>query len=203
MTNSEQSLIRTPWATTDPLLTAYYDEEWGMPVRDERGVFERLCLESFQSGLSWLTILKKRDALREAFRGFDPDLVADMGDDHVTVLMENPQIIRNRRKISSVLTNARATVRLREDPLVGDLGSLVWKYMPETSPAVTNQSDLPSHSPESKLLAKELKSRGFTMVGPTTVFAMMAAIGVVDLHVVHSYRRGCSGLWNRDGTRKT
>lgn len=198
---TETILVRTAWAETHPLLTEYYDSEWGDVVNDEAGVFERLCLETFQSGLSWLTILKKRDALRSAFRGFDPDAVTSMGSDDVDHLLEDPRIIRNRRKIEAVLTNARATVALRDPDEGSDLASLVWSYMPETSPAESDTSKLPSSTVESRALARELKERGFTMVGPTTVFAMMCAIGVVDLHIVDSHRRGCSGLWNRDGTR--
>lgn len=192
--------VRTEWATKDPLLTEYYDTEWGMPVVTETGIFERLVLESFQSGLSWLTILKRRPAFRELFHHFDVDAVAGFTEAEVEALMRDDRIIRNRRKITAAVTNARCTVALR-DTVDGGLPALVWSYMPETSPAVENADELPSHSPESQALATQLKQRGFTMVGPTMIYALMSAIGIVDLHTVGSYRRGCSGLWNIDGTR--
>lgn len=191
--------VRAKWAETDPLLTDYYDTEWGTAVFDEVGVFERLSLESFQSGLSWLTVLRKRDALREAFDGFDPERVARYGDEDVERLLADERIIRNRRKILAVITNARETLRLREEG--SDLVQVVWSYMPERSPAPKSDDAVPSTSAESEALAKYLKSRGFAFVGPTTVFALMAAIGIVDCHLVDSHRRGCSGLWNEDGTR--
>lgn len=190
---------RAPWATGDPLLTEYYDTEWGMPVRDEAGVFERLSLEAFQSGLSWITVLRKREAFRAAFDGFDPDRVAAYGAEDVERLLADGGIIRNRRKIEATVGNAGAALRLREEGT--DLGELVWSFMPELSPAPLTEAEVPSTSPESAALAKELKRRGFSFVGPTTVYALMTAIGIVDAHVVTSHRRGCSGLWNTDGTR--
>lgn len=190
---------RASWATGDPLLTEYYDTEWGMPVRDEAGVFERLSLEAFQSGLSWITVLRKREAFRAAFDGFDPDRVAAYGAEDVERLLADSGIIRNRRKIEATVGNAGAALRLREEGT--DLGELVWSFMPELSPAPPTEAEVPSTSPESAALAKELKRRGFSFVGPTTVYALMTAIGIVDAHVVTSHRRGCSGLWNADGTR--
>lgn len=190
---------RASWATGDPLLTEYYDTEWGMPVRDEAGVFERLSLEAFQSGLSWITVLRKREAFRAAFDGFDPDRVAAYGAEDVERLLADSGIIRNRRKIEATVGNAGAALRLREEGT--DLGELVWSFMPELSPAPLTEAEVPSTSPESAALAKELKRRGFSFVGPTTVYALMTAIGIVDAHVVTSHRRGCSGLWNTDGTR--
>ena len=194
-------LVRAPWAETDPLLTFYYDTEWGMPVTDDAGVFERLSLEAFQSGLSWLTILRKRDALREAFAGFDPDQVAAFGETDVARLLGNADIIRNDRKIRATIANARATVKLRESG--SGLTQLVWSFMPAESPAPRTEQQVPSESRESRALAKELKRQGFSFVGPVTVYALMTAIGIVDAHLVSSHRRGCSGLWNRDGTRTT
>lgn len=190
---------RASWATGDPLLTEYYDTEWGMPVRDEAGVFERLSLEAFQSGLSWITVLRKREAFRAAFDGFDPDRVAAYGAEDVERLLADSGIIRNRRKIEATVGNAGAALRLRDAGT--DLGELVWSFMPELSPAPLTEAEVPSTSPESAALAKELKRRGFSFVGPTTVYALMTAIGIVDAHVVTSHRRGCSGLWNADGTR--
>ena len=134
----DDGLARPEWAATDPLMKDYYDTEWGMPVRDERGLFERLSLEAFQSGLSWATILRKRPAFRAAFDDFDPDAVAAYDDRDVERLMADAGIVRNRRKIDATITNARATVALRED---GGLVDLVWSFRPETTP--TPQITLP------------------------------------------------------------
>ena len=188
-------LARPRWAASDPLLREYYDTEWGMPVRDERGVFERLSLEAFQSGLSWATILRKRPAFREAFANFDPDAVAAFDDDDVTRLLADASIVRNRAKILAALTNARATVALREDAAVGGLAGLVWSYRPARTPEPRRAADVPARSAESTALAKDLKLRGFRFVGPTTCFALMEAIGIVDTHLVGSWRRGSSGVW--------
>ena len=198
--SSNVSVQRTAWAMSDPLLTEYYDTEWGMPVTSEQGVFERLTLEAFQSGLSWLTILKKREAFRGAFSGFNPEVVARYDEMTVERLLQDTSIIRNRRKIMAAVTNARATIELRET-MNGGLPALVWSYMPEMSPVLTSEDSVPSASDESVALARALKERGFVMVGPVTVFALMSAIGIVDLHETLSFRRGCSGLWNPDGTR--
>lgn len=189
-------LARPRWAASDPLLREYYDTEWGMPVRDERGVFERLSLEAFQSGLSWATILRKRPAFREAFANFDPDAVAAFDDDDVTRLLADASIVRNRAKILAALTNARATVALREDVAVGGLAGLVWSYRPARTPEPRCAADVPARSAESTALAKDLKLRGFRFVGPTTCFALMEAIGIVDTHLLGSYRRGSSGVWS-------
>ena len=188
----DDGLARPAWAATDPLLRDYYDTEWGMPVRDERGLFERLSLEAFQSGLSWATILRKRPAFRKAFADFDPDLVAGFGDDDVARLMADAGIVRNRRKVDATVTNAQATVALRAD---GGLPELVWSFRPATTPAPTSYAEVPSTSAESKALSKELKRRGFVFVGPTTMFALMEAVGIVDTHLVDSHRRGTSGVW--------
>jgi DNA-3-methyladenine glycosylase I len=163
-----------------------------MPVRDERGLFERLSLEAFQSGLSWATILRKRSAFRAAFDDFDPDAVAAYDDRDVERLMADAGIVRNRRKIDATITNARATVALRED---GGLADLVWSFRPESTPSPTSYAEVPSTSAESKALSKELKRRGFVFVGPTTMFALMEAVGIVDTHLVDSHRRGTSGVW--------
>ncbi|WP_416549711.1 DNA-3-methyladenine glycosylase I [Leucobacter sp. BZR 635] len=184
----------------DPLLTEYYDTEWGMPVYDEQGLFERLTLEAFQSGLSWVTILRKRENFRAAFDGFDPAIVAGYGDTDVERLLADAGIIRNRLKIEAAVANARAVVALHE---AGDtLSELIWRHAPLVSPAPTTDEEVPSTSPESAALAKALKARGFRFVGPTTMYALMSAIGVVDIHLVSSHRRGCSGFWNSDGTRR-
>ncbi|WP_425846840.1 DNA-3-methyladenine glycosylase I [Agrococcus sp. TSP3-2-1] len=194
----DDGLARPAWAATDALLRDYYDTEWGMPVRDERGLFERLSLEAFQSGLSWATILRKRPAFRAAFAGFDPDAVARFGEDDALRLMADASIVRNRRKVDATIGNARATVRLRED---GGLAALIWSFQPESTPTPRSFADVPTSSPESVALSKELKRRGFAHVGPTTMFALMEAVGIVDTHLIGSHRRGSSGVWTADGSR--
>jgi DNA-3-methyladenine glycosylase I len=163
-----------------------------MPVRDERGVFERLSLEAFQSGLSWLTILRKRPAFRVAFGGFEPDVVASFDDADVVRLMADAGIVRNRLKVDATIANARATVALRER---GGLADLVWSYRPDETPKPMSWAEVPAVSPESVALAKRLKREGFRFVGPTTMYALMSALGIVDTHLVGSHRRNCSGLW--------
>ena len=188
----EDGRARPTWACTSDLLRDYYDTEWGMPVRDEQGLFERLSLEGFQAGLSWELILRKRPAFRAAFADFNPDEVAVFTDADVERLLTDSGIIRNRRKIEAVITNARATIDLREK---GGLVELIWSHQPAETPAPVTADDVPSRSPESAALARALKKEGFTFVGPTTVFALMEAIGVVDTHLVGSWRRGSSGVW--------
>lgn len=183
---------RTPWALGDPLLLEYYDHEWGRPVRDERGLFERLSLEVFQSGLSWLVILRKRAAFRDSFAGFDPDLVARFDEGDVERLRTDARIVRNEAKIRATIANARATLELRAD---GGLAELVWSFRPPSTPRPRTTSQVPSTSPESEALAAELRRRGFRFVGPTTMYALMEAVGIVDTHLVDSYLRGASGVW--------
>lgn len=185
-------LHRPPWAAKDPLLMEYYDTEWGMPVHSEHGVFERLSLEVFQAGLSWATILRKREAFREVFQGFDPDAIAAFTDSDVANLLGDARIIRNERKIRATITNAAATIRLREQ---GGLAKLVWSFQPASTPAPSTVADIPTQSLESAALAKELKRHGFTFVGPVSMFALMEAIGIIDTHLVTSHRRGSSGVW--------
>jgi DNA-3-methyladenine glycosylase I len=188
----EDGLARPAWAATDPLLRDYYDTEWGMPVRDERGMFERISLEAFQSGLSWATILRKRPAFRAAFADFDPDRVAGFGDADVERLQGDPGIVRNRRKIEATIANARATVALRAD---GGLVDLVWSFRPAETPAPATYDEVPTRTPESLALSKALRARGFGFVGPTTMHALMEAVGIIDTHLVGSHRRGSSGVW--------
>ncbi len=194
----DDRLARPVWAATDPLLRDYYDREWGMPVRDETGLFERLSLEAFQSGLSWSTILRKRPAFRAAFADFEPDAVAAFDDADVERLMADAGIVRNRRKIDATIGNARATVALRAD---GGLPALIWSFQPESTPAPETLADVPTRSPESIGLSKALKARGFAHVGPTTMHALMEAVGIVDTHLVGSHRRGSSGVWTAEGRR--
>ena len=185
-------LARPAWAAVDPLLRDYYDTEWGMPVRDERGMFERLSLEAFQAGLSWVTILRKRPGFRRAFDDFDPDTVAAYTRDDVARLLADPGIVRNRRKIEATITNAAATVALREEDGLVDL---VWSFQPEQTPAPRSLAEVPASSAESRALSNALRSKGFVFVGPTTMFALMEAVGVVDTHLLDSHRRGSSGVW--------
>lgn len=185
-------LARPAWAATTDLLRHYYDTEWGMPVRDEQGLFERLSLEAFQAGLSWELVLRKREGFRAAFAGFDPERVAEFGEDDVEKLLENPEIIRNRRKIEAVIRNARAVLELRED---GGLVDLIWSHQPAENLAPETLADIPSRSPESEALSKALKKAGLTFVGPVMCFALMEAIGMVDTHLLGSHRRGTSGVW--------
>ena len=182
----DDGVIRPAWAASDPLLRDYYDTEWGRPVRDEQGLFERISLEAFQSGLSWLTILRKRENFRAAFDGFDPELVAAYTDADRERLMADAGIVRNRRKIDATITNAQATLDLRVD---GGLVDLVWSYQPETHPAPRTADEVPTTSPESKALAAALRKRGFVFVGPTTMFALMEAVGIVNTHLVGSTAR--------------
>lgn len=185
-------LARPAWAALDPLLRDYYDTEWGLPVFDERGVYERLTLEGFQAGLSWLTILRKRPAFRAAFDRFSPDLVAGYGEHDVERLMADAGIVRNRAKINAAINNARATIRLRDK---GGLAEFVWSFKPGATPEPVTLSDMPTRSQESELLSKALRREGFTFVGPTTMHALMEAIGIIDTHLIGSHRRGASGVW--------
>jgi DNA-3-methyladenine glycosylase I len=165
----------------DPLYEAYHDEEWGFPVTDERGLFERLCLEGFQSGLAWITILRKRPAFREAFAGFQPDAVARFDGKDVERLMGDAGIVRNRAKIEATIANARATVDLRDAGT--PLDELIWAHRPESRRAPKSLSDMPAQVPEAVALAKALKRAGFRFVGPTTVYAAMQACGLVNDHI--------------------
>lgn len=165
----------------------YHDEEWGRRVSGEAAYLERLTLEAFQSGLSWATILAKRPAFREVFAGFDADVVAGYGATEVERLMGDARIVRNRRKIEAAVQNARATVDLRDD---GGLEQLVLGFTPEQPPAPATTEELATTSAESVALSKELKRRGFAFVGPTTMFALMEAIGVFDPHLLGCHRRG-------------
>lgn len=185
-------LVRPTWASHDELIRDYYDHEWGLPVHDEVGVFECIVLEGFQAGLSWRTVLAKRNAFRAAFRGFIPDHVAAFDNADIERILTEPGIIRNRRKIEAAITNARATVALRSDADPNGpshLGDLVWSYRPPQDPRPRSQEEVPTQLPESQALATDLKSRGFRFVGPTTMLALMAAIGIVNTDIVGTHRR--------------
>ena len=199
----QDGLARTPWAYGDPQLLAYYDTEWGLPVRTEQGVFERLALEGFQSGLSWATILRRREGFRRAFSHFDVEAVAGFDEGDVERLLADPGIIRHRGKIEATLGNARAALDLRGEHGEGStLADHVWSYRPDRTPMPERAADVPTTSPESEALARDLKRRGFRFVGPTTMFALMEALGIVDTHLLGSHRRGSSGLWQADGTAR-
>lgn len=189
----DDGLARPAWASSDPLLRDYYDHEWGLPVTDEQGIYERICLEGFQAGLSWATILRKRPAFRSAFAGFDPEAVALFTEDDVERLLQDPGIVRNRLKILAAIKNAQATLELRQE---GGLADFVWRFRPASTPAPRVHSDIPTQSGESVALSKALRKRGFSFVGPTTMFALMEAIGMVDTHLLDSHRRGSSGVWS-------
>jgi len=187
----DDGIARCPWGSNG-VLRAYHDEEWGRPVVGESALFERLCLEGAQAGLSWLTILNKRDGYRRAFHGFDVDRVAAMTDADLEALLADPGIVRNRAKVLSVRTNARATVGLRDD---GGLEAFVESFAPTRTPKPARTSALPTTSAESLALSKALKKRGFSFVGPTTMFALFEATGIVDTHLTGCFRRGVSGRW--------
>jgi DNA-3-methyladenine glycosylase I len=171
------------WPTTAPDYIAYHDEEWGRPVTGDDRVFERLTLEAFQSGLSWITILRKRENFRAAFAGFSIPAVAAFGQADVDRLLGDAGIIRNRAKIEAAVANARAALDV-------ELSDLVWRYADPSSPAPKTLADMPAQTPASKALAKELKSRGFRFVGPITVYSLMQAIGLVNDHL--------AGCWTRE-----
>jgi DNA-3-methyladenine glycosylase I len=185
----DDGLARCPWSVSHPLNLEYHDREWGVPVHGERELLERISLEAFQSGLSWLTILAKRPAFRTAFAHFDPDAVAAFGDSDAERLMADAGIVRNRAKIAATLANARATVALRDH---GGLDRLIWSHRPEPTSAPRTLDEVPATSPGAKALARDLKAHGFTFVGPTTAYAAMQAIGMVDDHLAGCHRRGAS-----------
>jgi DNA-3-methyladenine glycosylase I len=183
----EDGLARCPWAGSPPEYLAYHDTEWGVPVRGETALYERLTLEAFQSGLSWLTILRKREAFRSAFAGFDPERVAAFDDTDRARLMADAGIVRNRLKVDAAITNARAALELRSG---GGLDALFWSFAPERHELPVDTAQVPAISPESVALAKALKRAGFVFVGPTTMYAAMQACGVVDDHVAGCHRAG-------------
>jgi DNA-3-methyladenine glycosylase I len=176
--------VRCDWGNSSPEYVTYHDEEWGTPLRGDDALFERLCLEAFQSGLSWLTILRKRPAFRAAFAGFAIDAVAEFTPADEARLMADASIVRNRAKITAAVRNARAAQQLPEG-----LSELLWGFAPtDGRPRPATLADVPATSPESVAMAKELKRRGFVFVGPTTAYALMQATGMVDDHVAGCFR---------------
>ncbi len=177
---------RCGWAGSTPDYIDYHDNEWGRPVRDDKGLFERLTLEAFQSGLSWLTILRKRENFRTAFAGFEIAAVAAFTADDRARLLADAGIVRNRAKIDAAISNARAALDVE-----AGLAELIWSFAPEAGPAPATLADIPAQTAESQALSKELKRRGFVFVGPVTAYALMQATGIVDDHV-----KDC---WVREG----
>jgi len=185
-------LKRCAWSTSVPEYVAYHDDEWGRPVIDDVRVYEKICLEGFQSGLSWLTILRKRESFRRAFAGFVPDEVARFGPRDVERLLGDAGIVRHRGKIEATIANAKAMVEVRA--CYGSLAALVWSFEPPRAgrrrrPAPRHLGDLPAATPESKALSKELLRLGFRFVGPTTMYAAMQALGVTNDHIVGCHAR--------------
>lgn len=187
----EDGIARCPWAGGPGVMRDYHDAEWGHRVSGESSYLERLTLEAFQSGLSWSTILNKREAFREVFANFDAEAIAAYGQDEAARLMGDPRIVRNRLKIAATITNARATLALRE---AEGLAAFVLSFAPEQAPAPASSQEMATTSPESLALSKGLKRRGFVFVGPTTMFALMEAIGIFDPHLVGCHRRGRGAL---------
>lgn len=181
-------LARCSWGASSPEYERYHDQEWGRVVHGETRLFERISLEAFQSGLSWITILRKREGFRAAFAGFDPELVAKFGEDDVTRLLADPGIVRNRAKIAAAIMNARAVLAVR-DAVDGGLDALVWSFAPEPGPAPRRPGDIPATTPESTALARALKRHGFGWVGPTTAYAAMQACGLVNDHFADCHAR--------------
>lgn len=177
---------RCPWAVSTPEYVEYHDTEWGRPVRDDAGLYERLVLEGFQSGLSWLTILRKRPAFRAAFAGFDPAAVAAFDDVDRARLLADVGIVRNRAKIEAAITNARAALDLSSG-----LAALVWSFQPASHMPAT-VADVPASTPDSAAMAKELKRQGFLFIGPVTAYALMQACGVVNDHLRDCHWRGAA-----------
>ncbi|MGZ4541697.1 MAG: DNA-3-methyladenine glycosylase I [Mycobacteriaceae bacterium] len=186
----DDGLARCPWGDAPSVYRRYHDEEWGHPVHGRNPLYERLCLEAFQAGLSWITVLRKREAFRRAFAGFDPELVAAFGDDDVQRLLADVAIVRNRAKILAVISNSRAVLE------IDDLDGLLWSFAPpatRTRPRCV--AEVPAVTPASVAMAKALKSRGLRFIGPTTAYALMQATGIVDDHLTECWRaaRGAVG----------
>ena len=181
-------MIRCGWAGDDPLMISYHDEEWGVPVRDDRKLFEFLVLEGAQAGLSWRTVLRKREGYRKAFQGFDPERVARYDDKDVARLLSDPGIIRNRAKVASAVGNARLVIAARAE--FGSFGAYLWRFV-GNRPIVNRfrtLSELPARSRESDVISRDMVKRGFRFVGPTICYAFMQAVGMVNDHLVDCFR---------------
>lgn len=181
-------MMRCGWAGDDPLMISYHDDEWGVPVRDDRKLFEFLVLEGAQAGLSWRTVLRKREGYRRAFQGFDPERVARYGENDVARLLSDPGIIRNRSKVASAVGNARLVIAVRAE--FGSFGAYLWRFV-GNKPLVNRfrtMSELPARSRESEAMSRDLSRRGFRFVGPTICYAFMQAVGMVNDHLVACFR---------------
>ncbi|HXI10147.1 MAG TPA: DNA-3-methyladenine glycosylase I [Thermodesulfobacteriota bacterium] len=188
MAKNKSEILRCPWAGSDPLYVAYHDTEWGVPVFDDRKLFEFLLLEGAQAGLSWLTVLKKRENYRKAFSGFDPAKVAGFGEEKILRLLEDPGIIRNRLKVRAAVDNARAFLKVQEE--FGSFAEYSWRFVggrPRKN-SFKSLRDIPATSPESDSFSKDLKKRGFKFVGSTIIYAHMQAVGMVNDHLVGCFR---------------
>lgn len=187
-------ITRCDWAGPDDIYIAYHDEEWGVPNADDRALFEKLLLEGFQAGLSWITVLRKRARFREVFDNFEPERLARYGPDKIEALLGDPGIIRHRGKIEAAISNARACLELQEQT---SLAAFLWDFV-DGAPAQNGfrtMADIPAETPVSTTMAKALKQRGFRFCGPTTVYAFMQSMGLVNDHLVSCHRHGeCAGL---------
>ncbi len=186
---------RCDWAGNDPLYIDYHDREWGVPVHDDKKLFEFLILEGAQAGLSWITILRKRENYRQALAGFDPAAVAEFGDDQIAALLQNPGIVRNRRKIEAAIGNAKAFLKVQAE--FGSFDSFLWRFVAgkPLQNAWATLAEVPAESPESRALSRELLQRGFRFVGPTICYALMQAVGMVNDHLRDCDRhRECGAL---------
>ena len=198
-TSGVGSALLPSWAERDPVGQVYYLDEYGVAVTDERGLFELVALEVFVVGLSWLTVLRRREAMRDAFGQFDVEVVAAFDEQDVSRLLADQRLIRNERKIRAVIANARAAMELRGD---GGLQAVVWSVQPEMTPTPRTLADVPTTSEAGDHLAEVLHAKGFTGIGPTTMHALLGAAGVLDLQLVGSPGRNRSRLWTRTGRRR-
>lgn len=180
----DDGLARCSWGAATPEYRAYHDTEWGRPVGDDSRVYEKLCLEGFQAGLAWITILRKRQGFRDAFASFDPATVARFDETDIERMLADTRIVRHRQKIAAAISNARATMELHDQGV--SLAGLVWSHRPRDARPPRLMADLPSSTPGSTALSKELRGHGFAFVGPTTVYAAMQGLGVVNDHL-----KGC------------
>jgi len=195
----EEDVVRCGWAGSDPLYMAYHDLEWGVPLRDDRALFEMLILEGFQAGLSWITILRKRENFRRVFDGFEPARVAAYDERKVAALLTDPGIVRNRAKIEGAVGSARAYLELMAAP--GGAAGFLWRFV-DDRPIVNRRrslAEVPAETPEARAMSKELKRRGFKFCGPTICYAFMQAVGMVDDHVVNCFRHGACATTRRAG----